>query len=144
MISILVLEIISLILLIVAIVFLLKQFVDIGRLNRFLGKLRKSKAKRNPQQRMPQMEALLDSALRALNCETFWSDDQSDRVVSYQYQNGHFKIRVEQGSPFARMLYLFCFSASLDDINYVRIACNHCNVNSENERVVYIINEQKN
>ena len=144
MISILVLEIISLVLLIVAIVFLLKQFVDIGRLNRFLGKLRKSKAKRDPQQRMPQMEALLDSALRALNCETFWSDDQSDRVVSYQYQNGHFKIRVEQGSPFARMLYLFCFSASLDDINYVRIACNHCNVNSENERVVYIINEQKN
>lgn len=142
--SILTLEIISLILLTVAIVFLLKQYANIGHLNQFLGKLRKPRGKHAPQQGMPQMEALLDNALRSLNCETSWIDEQSDRVVSYQYQNGHFKIRVENGSPFARMLYLFCYTTSLDDINYVRIACNHCNINSENERVVYIINEQKN
>ena len=87
--SILTLEIISLILLTVAIVFLLKQYTNIGHLNQFLGKLRKPRGKHAPQQGMPQMEALLDNALRSLNCETSWIDEQSDRVVSYQYQNGH-------------------------------------------------------
>ena len=139
----LIMEIISVIL-IVAVVILVGRLKGSGGLKKLVWKKRKGKGNTDDRQRMSEMETLLENTLHALNCETSWSDDQHDRVVSYQYQNGHFRVRVEESSSFVRMLYLFCFSATLDDINYIRIACNHCNVNSENERVVYIVNDQKN
>ncbi len=141
--AVLIMEILS-IMLIVAAVVLLVQLRSRGKLKRLIWKKKKTKGNASDRQRMSQAESLLENTLHALNCQTSWTDDQNDRVVSYQYQSGHFRVRVEESSPFVRMLYLFCFTAPLDDINHIRIACNHCNVNSENERVVYIVNDEKN
>ena len=89
------------------------------------------------------LEQWADEALRAMHCEVTWKDEKGDRLALYDYQNGHFRLRVEKSSPFVRLSYLFCYSTSMDHLNTVRMVCNKCNINSENQRMVYSVNEEK-
>lgn len=89
-------------------------------------------------------EKLVDRTLRSLNCQTEWETDRGDRVVKYDYQNGHFRIRVEQGTSYVSLTYLFCYTTPSTNIDVARIVCNQCNLNSNNERLVYSVNETKN
>ncbi len=90
------------------------------------------------------LEKIVDNALKSLNCQTEWITDHGDRIVKYDYQNGHFRIRVEQGSSYVNLSYLFCYTTTTDKIDVARIVCNQCNLNTCNERLVYSINEKKN
>ena len=46
--------------------------------------------------RMERMVKLADEALGKLNCDVTWSEEDTDKVAAYDYQNGHFRIRVEK------------------------------------------------
>ena len=89
-------------------------------------------------------ERLVEQALRSMNCEFRWEDDQDERVVVFDYQNGHFRIRVEKDTPYVRLMYLFFYNTSAENLQLVRHICNQCNLNSECERIVYSTNEEKN
>lgn len=81
-------------------------------------------------------------ALKRLNCQVTWSKDHEDLIARYQYQSGHFRIRLEKNSPYIHLSYLFFFSTGLDDLELVRTICNQCNLNTETCRLVYSVNEK--
>lgn len=88
-------------------------------------------------------EAVINDALKQLNCRGRWSDDGADRIVRYDYQNGHFRIRLSRESPYARVFYLFFYDTGIDNLEIVRSLCNQCNLNTENCRIVYTVNQEK-
>ena len=90
------------------------------------------------------VEALIDKALQEMSCNPVWEDDAECRVVKYDYQNGHFNMRIEPKKSFVGMSYLFFFNTSMENLSLVRSLCNQVNMNSEIERVVYSLNEEKN
>ncbi len=94
--------------------------------------------------RMERMVKLADEALGKLNCDVTWSEEDTDKVAAYDYQNGHFRLRLTPGTLYAHLGYYFCFSTSVDNIHTVRTICNQCNLNSEVEKLVYSVNEKKN
>ena len=61
----------------------------------------------------------------------------------FDFQSGHFSVRLEKESPYVRLSYFFFFSASTNDIELVRCVCNLCNLNTETSRVVYTVNEKE-
>ena len=93
---------------------------------------------------MKMLEQMVTQTLRQMNCECTWEDDKDDRVASYDYQNGHFRLRVEKESPYVRLMYLFFYTTQADHLNLVRHVSNQCNLNSECERIIYSTNAVKN
>ena len=81
-------------------------------------------------------------ALKRLNCKVTWTKDHEDLIARYQYQSGHFRIRLEKNSPYIHLSYLFFFNTSLDDLELVRTICNQCNLNTETCRLVYSVNNE--
>lgn len=93
---------------------------------------------------MKERERLVSQTLTQMNCEHKWEDEQDERVVAFDYQNGHFRIRIEKDSPYVRLMYLFFYNTSADNLQLVRHICNQCNLNSECERIVYSTSDEKN
>lgn len=93
---------------------------------------------------MKERERLVSQTLTQMNCDFRWEDEQDERVVAFDYQNGHFRIRIEKDTPYVRLMYLFFYNTSADNLQLVRHICNQCNLNSECERIVYSTNEEKN
>ncbi|MGI6242148.1 MAG: hypothetical protein ACOYJK_01195 [Prevotella sp.] len=85
----------------------------------------------------------VDHALKKLNCKAKWERNQEEIMAHYDYQSGHFRIRLEKTSPYVRLIYLFFFDTDLDNIELVRNVCNQCNLNTETCRLVYSVNETK-
>lgn len=90
-----------------------------------------------------QNKAIVTAALKELNCKCNWTTDRGDTVVKYDYQSGHFCIRLEQNSPYVKLAYLFFFVTPLENLELVRNLCNQCNINSETCRVVYSTNNDR-
>jgi len=113
-----------------------------------LGRLLQSlPARRKPAgdtQKAAEMEAVANGALHALHCEVKWETEKEVRVGQYDYQNGHFQLRIDPSCPFASLSYLFCYTLPMDQINQVRNVVNRCNINSDIHRIVYSINGEKN
>ena len=89
------------------------------------------------------LEQWADDALRTMHCEVSWTDEKNDRVARFDYQNGHFRLRVEKSSPYAKLMYLFCYTTDMENLDNVRMVCNKCNINSDSHRLVYTVNEEK-
>lgn len=85
----------------------------------------------------------INKALKAMNCQYKWEKDKSGKSVKFDFQTGHFSIRLEYGSPYVLLSYPFLFDAPLADLELVRNICNQCNIISGNIRVAYSINEEK-
>lgn len=85
----------------------------------------------------------VNNALKKLNCTPKWERNHDDLIARYNYQSGHFNIRLEKSSPYVRLIYLFFFDTELDNIELVRNVCNQCNLNTETCRIVYSVNETK-
>ena len=94
--------------------------------------------------RAEEMERLASQALQDLHCEVSWETDKTVRIGQYDFQNGHFQLRIDPSTAYASLAYLFCFNVKLDQLNNVRMVVNKCNINSENHRIIYTINEEKN
>lgn len=89
-------------------------------------------------------EKIVDNALRQLNCEGAWSTSKEGRSVLYDYQNGHFRIRINNGEPYIELGYFYCFSTDMENINTVRYLCNLCNMSTETSLLFYNMEEEKN
>lgn len=85
----------------------------------------------------------INVALRKLNCKPSWQKDGKDSVVRFDYQNGHFGIRITPDESYAHLFYLFVYSTSLEDLDAVRVMCNKCNTNTRNCRMVYTTDNKK-
>ena len=108
-------------------------------------RIRRRKKKKGPDaDRAEEMERVASQALRDLHCEVSWETEKSVRIGQYDFQNGHFQLRIDPSSAYASLAYLFCFNVRLDQLNTVRMVVNKCNINSENHRIIYTINEEKN
>lgn len=81
-------------------------------------------------------------ALKRLNCKVKWMEDHGDLVARYNYQGGHFNIRLEKDSPYVRLSYFYFFEAVPHQLELVREVCNQCNLNTETCRVVYTVNHE--
>ena len=93
---------------------------------------------------VPSRERLVDMAMHKLNTEVKWESEEKDRVANFDYQNGHFQLRVEDGNPYVRVLYPFVFTTEMDNLQLVRHVCNEFNANGDNEKVIYTVNGKKN
>lgn len=92
---------------------------------------------------LDERKKMISSALKALNCKCAWSDDHGDLIAKYDFQSGHFRLRIEKDSPYARLAYLFFFVTPLENLELVRNICNQCNIHSENSRLVYSTGDGK-
>lgn len=90
------------------------------------------------------VKELIDKVLKELNCTGTWGEVEKEESVSYQYQGGHFRIRLEENSPYVKLMFLFFYETSTEDIHLVREICNQCNVNADMVHVVYYVNGEDN
>lgn len=90
------------------------------------------------------VKELIDRVLKELNCTGTWGEVEKEESVSYQYQGGHFRIRLEENSPYVKLMFLFFYETSTEDIHLVREICNQCNVNTDMVHVVYYVNGEEN
>ena len=107
---------------------------------KLLGIRRRRKKKGADPQRAEEMERVASQALQELHCEVTWDTENTVRIGQFDFQNGHFQLRIDPSSAYASLAYLFCFNVQMDQINLVRKVVNKCNINSENHRVIYTIN----
>jgi len=91
-----------------------------------------------------QMKRVADKALSTLNCEPSWEKDKENWIARYDYQGGHFRLRLSEQSPFASLSYLFFYSAENESLELVRNVCNQCNMNSDSSRIFYSVNNEQN
>ena len=84
----------------------------------------------------------LDKALKALNTQAVWEKDHEDLVARFEYQSGHFRVRLEKNSVYTRLFYFYFFDTPVSYLEPVRSLCNQCNLNAESCRIVYTVNEK--
>ena len=121
----------------VAIILLLWAMASIGAFVYLLLWHRRYKTGRSLGDRsMDDNRVCIRTALKRLNCKGRWDKEGSDLIVRYDYQSGHFRIRLESTSPYVRLAYLFFFEAEADYLEHVRNVCNLCNLNTETCRLV--------
>lgn len=84
----------------------------------------------------------LDKALKALNTQALWEKDHDDLVARFDYQSGHFRVRLEKNSVYTRLFFFYFFDTPISYLEPVRSLCNRCNLNAESCRIVYTINEK--
>lgn len=92
---------------------------------------------------LDQLRLLLRRALRKLSCRPSWRWDNRVLVCNYDYQGGHFSIRINSEDATAEMVFLFFFNAPMSAIDIVRQVVNLCNVNSHYSRIVYSVDDDK-
>ena len=84
----------------------------------------------------------LDKALKALNTQALWEKDHDDLVARFDYQSGHFRVRLEKDSVCIRLFFFYFFDTPVSYLEPVRSLCNQCNLNAESCRIVYTVNEK--
>lgn len=87
---------------------------------------------------------LVSKALSALNCEYQWKKDGEDQTAFYDFQSGHFGIRVQQNAPNVLLSFPYIAEAPMEHVNNVRQLCNQFNLSSDGPRFTYVIDEEKN
>lgn len=93
-----------------------------------------------------QRQELVMQALKALNCQPEkWDKDNDDNALftTFTYQGGHFTLRIEENSYYVRLSYLFFKETTMDNISLVRSLCNQCNMNSDQEKLIYTVDNEE-
>ncbi|MBR5657460.1 MAG: hypothetical protein IKW98_12395 [Prevotella sp.] len=108
----------------------------------------------NDKQKKEQKDPLVDiqnqrkdtvaQALKGLNCECKWQTEDDEEVAIFEFQSGHFSIRIKKDTPYVDLLFLFFYQTSVENIHLVRTVCNSCNINIENTRAIYSISDGSN
>lgn len=86
---------------------------------------------------------IINRALKALNCTAKWQVEADTAAAHYDYQGGHFSLRIDRDSPYTSMVYPRFFEAQLEDIELVRFLCNECNVKTEACFLVYSVDDDQ-
>lgn len=88
--------------------------------------------------------AWLSEALESLNCKVEWTTENDGTLGRFDFQGGHFGLRLDASTPYATLSYLFFLDTTQDNIELVRTLCNQCNLNSGPQRIVYTVNTEHN
>lgn len=91
-----------------------------------------------------QRKDIVAQALKGLNCECKWKTEDNEEVAIFDFQSGHFSIRLRKDTPYIELLYLYFYQTNIENIHLVRTVCNSCNMNGENTRAIYSITEGSN
>ena len=91
-----------------------------------------------------QRKDFVAQALKGLNCECKWKTEDDEEVAIFDFQSGHFSIRLRKDTPYIELLYLYFYQTNIENIHLVRTVCNSCNMNGENTRAIYSITEGSN
>uniref|UniRef100_A0AB33IQ54 Tetratricopeptide repeat protein n=1 Tax=Prevotella sp. GTC17253 TaxID=3236793 RepID=A0AB33IQ54_9BACT len=83
------------------------------------------------------------NALKKLNCHFTWMQEQGKEIVKYDFQKGHFRIEIEQGTPYIQLSYLFFYTTKTEYLDLVRALMNQCNLNTETLKIVYSLDEKE-
>ncbi|MGI6223880.1 MAG: hypothetical protein ACOYJG_09735 [Prevotella sp.] len=92
---------------------------------------------------LEELRRLLRRSLRKLSCKPSWRWDNRVLICNYDYQGGHFSIRINSEDVTSEMAFLFFFDAPVSQIDIVRQVVNLCNVNSHYARIVYSVNNDR-
>ena len=84
----------------------------------------------------------LDKALKALNTQVLWEKDHDDWVARFDYQSGHFRVRLEKASVCIRLFFFYFFDTPVSYLEPVRSLCNQCTLKADRCRIVYTVNEK--
>lgn len=84
------------------------------------------------------------NALKKLNCHFTWKQEQGKDITKYDFQSGHFRIEIEQNSPYIQLSYLFFYTTKTEYLDLVRALMNQCNLNTETLKMVYSLDEKDN
>ena len=93
---------------------------------------------------MDENRRIVSKALRALNCNGEWREENDTVTVRYDFQSGHFGIRIFRQHPQVELSFLFFAEAKMSELNIVRHVCNQFNINSDGPRFSYTINDETN
>jgi len=93
---------------------------------------------------MGENKRIVSKALKALNCVGEWQEEKDAAIIRFNFQSGHFGIRIINKRPQVELSYLFFAEAEMSDVNIVRHVCNHFNLNSDGPRFSYTLNEETN
>lgn len=110
-------------------------------IQRFLDK-RSEKNRLEADHVQEQNKKRLDKALKELNTKATWEKDHEDLIAHFDYQSGHFRIRLEKNSVKARLFFFYFFDTPISYLELVRSLCNQCNLNAESCRIVYTVNNK--
>lgn len=110
-------------------------------IQRFLDK-RSEKNRLEADHVQEQNKKRLDKALKELNTKATWEKDHEDLIAHFDYQSGHFRIRLEKNSVKARLFFFYFFDTPISYLELVRSLCNQCNLNAESCRIVYTVNDK--
>ena len=89
-------------------------------------------------------KAIIEDALTQLNCTPEWNETEHGLSASYIYQAGFFRICISKKSRYVSLAYLYMFETSLANLEPVRELCNMFTKKSENVKLVYSVNGEKN
>lgn len=94
----------------------------------------------------PQMSnrRILNHALRSMGCKLKWVNEGDAKVLRFDYQNGHFVIRLAKDTDAVWLCYPTFHSAKMEQLEVVRQVCNQANLNSDRVRLVYNFDTQRN
>ena len=109
----------------------------------FFGYDRYRNRKREPQLTFDELRRLLRRSLRELSCSPSWRWEDRVLTCNYDYQGGHFHIRINSEDVSAELAFLFVFEAPATEVDIVRQLANLCNVNSQYVRIIYSMNDDK-
>ena len=93
---------------------------------------------------MGENKRIVSKALKTLNCVGEWQEEKDAAIIRFNFQSGHFGIRIINKRPQVELSYLFFAEAEMSDVNIVRHVCNHFNLNSDGPRFSYTLNEETN
>ena len=73
-----------------------------------------------------EVRRLLRRSLRQLSCSPSWRWEGRVLTCNYDYQGGHFHIRINSENVTAEMAFLFVYEAQATDLDFVRQVTNLC------------------
>lgn len=91
-----------------------------------------------------QIRQNISTALKSLNCKYTWEQDGDASLARFDFQSGHFSLRLEKDNPFARLAYPYFCETKLDNIDLVRQLCNRLNIEARVVNFIYTIDEKDN
>ena len=57
-----------------------------------------------------QRKDIVAQALKGLNCECKWQTEDDEEVAIFEFQSGHFSIRIKKDTPYVDLLFLFFYN----------------------------------
>ena len=93
---------------------------------------------------MARNRRIVSHALRSLNCDYHWEKSKDSKLVRFDFQSGHFTIRLDSNHPYVRLVYPFFCETEMENADIVRLLCNKFNLDAHLVRFLYTVDGKTN